>query len=94
MVGVLRLDPALIRGQLHPGTRDPGGNWHTPNVITASARNRLAMAFNGGFRLTDPSQPGDESEGRTAAPWSQGRPASSCAPPAPPMSASGTRKSG
>ena len=58
VVGVLRLDPALIRRQLHPGTRDPGGNWHTPNVITASARNRLAMAFNGGFRLTDPSHPG------------------------------------
>jgi hypothetical protein len=67
VVGVLRMDPTLIRGQLHPGTRDPGGNWHAPSIVAGNARNGLAVAFNGGFRLTDPSHPGYYSEGRTAA---------------------------
>ncbi|HEY0813612.1 MAG TPA: hypothetical protein VGE11_10060 [Pseudonocardia sp.] len=73
VVGVLRMDPTLISGQLHPGTRDPGGNWHTPSMITGSAQHGLAVAFNGGFRLTDPSHPGYYSEGRTAAPLHDGQ---------------------
>ena len=73
LVGVLRMDPTLVRGELHPGTRDPGGTWHTPAVITGAAQNGLAVAFNGGFRLTDPSHPGYYSEGRTAAPLNDGQ---------------------
>ncbi len=73
VIGVLRMDPTLIRGQLHPGTRDPGGAWHTPSVITASAQHGLAVAFNGGFRLTDPSHPGYYSEGRIAAHLNDGQ---------------------
>ena len=68
LVGVLRMDPTLVRGQLHPGTRDPGGTWHTPATITPATQHNLAVAFNAGFRLTDPSHPGYYSEGRTAAP--------------------------
>jgi hypothetical protein len=73
VVGVLRMDPTLIRGQLHPGTRDPGGTWHTPSIVAGNAQDRLAVAFNGGFRLTDPSHPGYFSEGRTAAPLVSGQ---------------------
>ena len=73
VVGVLRMDPTLIRGQLHPGTRDPGGNWRTPSMITGDAQQGLAVTFNGGFRLTDPSHPGYYSEGRTAAPLNDGQ---------------------
>lgn len=73
VVGVLRMDPTLIRGELHPGTRDPGGTWNAPSMISGNAQNGLAVAFNGGFRLTDPSHPGYYSEGRTVAPLTDGQ---------------------
>ena len=68
VVGVLRMDPALVRGRLHPGTRDPGGTWQAPNALTGAATRGLAVAFNGGFRLSDPSRPGYFSEGRAVTP--------------------------
>ncbi len=68
VVGVLRMDPALVRGELHPGTRDPGGSWHLGTSLAGAAEHGLAVAFNGGFRLSDPSRPGYYSEGRTVAP--------------------------
>lgn len=72
LVGVMRLDPALIRGELHPGTRDPGGSWSASTSLAGSAGSGIAAAFNGGFRLNDPSRPGYYSEGRSVAPLVDG----------------------
>lgn len=71
LVGVMRLDPTLVSGRLHPGTRDPGGSWRAATSVPASTSD-LAAAFNGGFRLNDPSHPGYYSEGRTVAPLVNG----------------------
>lgn len=65
VVGVLRMDPALVRGELRPGTTDPGGNWSAQPELTPTDDGDVAVAFNGGFRLTDPSRPGYFSQGRT-----------------------------
>ena len=65
VVGVLRMDPALVRGELRPGTTDPGGKWAASPSLMAAERDDVAVAFNGGFRLTDPSRPGYYSQGRT-----------------------------
>ena len=67
VVGVLRIDPALVRGELRPGTTDPGGAWHASAALTRDEMRSVAVAFNGGFRLTDPSHPGYYSQGRTVA---------------------------
>ena len=66
VVGVLRMDPTLVRGELRPGTTDPGGSWHSPSALTSAELRGVAVVFNGGFRLTDPSHPGYYSQGRTA----------------------------
>jgi hypothetical protein len=65
VVGVLRMDPTLVRGELRPGTTDPGGTWRTSSAVTANEMRSIAVVFNGGFRLTDPSHPGYYSQGRT-----------------------------
>jgi hypothetical protein len=65
VVGVLRMDPALVRGELRPGTTDPGGTWRASSSLTSDEMRSVAVAFNGGFRLTDPSHPGYYSQGRT-----------------------------
>ena len=72
VVGVLRMDPTLVRGQLHPGTLDPGGSWTTPTSLTGADQADVVAAFNGGFRLTDPSHPGYYAEGRTVKPLVDG----------------------
>jgi hypothetical protein len=73
LVGVMRLDPLLVRGELHPGTVDPGGSWRAATSLSGAAGNRIAAAFNGGFKLSDPSHNGYYSEGRTAAPLVSGK---------------------
>jgi hypothetical protein len=50
VVGVMRLDPALVRGELHPGTQDPGGSWQASTSLSGPAQNGIAAVFNGGFR--------------------------------------------
>ncbi len=72
VVGVLRMDPTLVRGQLHPGTLDPGGSWRASTSLTGAEQGAVAVAFNGGFRLSDPSSPGYYSEGRTVRPLVDG----------------------
>jgi hypothetical protein len=72
VVGVLRMDPALVRGQLRPGTRDPGGTWPEPTSLTG-AQAGLVATFNGGFRLSDPSHPGYYSDGRNVTPLVDGQ---------------------
>lgn len=73
VAGVMRMDPALVRGELHPGTRDPGGNWQAATSLGGTAGQHLAAVFNGGFRLNDPSRNGYYSEGRTVAPLVAGK---------------------
>ncbi|MDT7709693.1 MAG: hypothetical protein QOG20_5300, partial [Pseudonocardiales bacterium] len=73
VVGVMRMDPTLVRGELHPGTLDPGdGRWKASTSLTGTAQKGIAAAFNGGFRLSDPSHPGYYSEGRTVRPLVDG----------------------
>jgi hypothetical protein len=72
LVGVMRLDPALVRGELHPGTREPAGPWRASTSLSGSAGVGIAAVFNGGFRLNDPSHNGYYSEGRTVAPLVEG----------------------
>lgn len=72
VVGVLRMDPKLVRGQLHPGSLDPGGTWKASFGLTVAEQATVAVAFNGGFRLTDPSHNGYYSEGRTVTPLRPG----------------------
>lgn len=73
LVGVMWLDPTLVRGQLHPGTTDPGGRWAAGTALAGPDENRVAAVFNGGFKLSDPSHNGYYSEGRTVAPLVPGR---------------------
>ncbi len=72
LVGVLRMDPALVRGELHPGTLDPGGVWRASTSLAGAAGRGIAAVFNGGFRLTDPSHNGYYAEGRSVTPLVDG----------------------
>jgi hypothetical protein len=72
VVGVLRMDPTLVRGGLHPGTRDPGGTWKASFGLTRAEQRVVAVVFNGGFRLNDPSHNGYYAEGRTVTPLRDG----------------------
>jgi hypothetical protein len=72
VVGVMRMDPKLIRGELRPGTRDPGGSWQSATALTGQEQRTVAAVFNGGFRLNDPSHGGYYSEGRTVVPLLDG----------------------
>jgi hypothetical protein len=69
VAGVLWIDPTLVRGQLRPGSTDPGGTWQAANHLTDSEQQTVAAAFNAGFRLTNNSSHGGYySEGRTVLP--------------------------
>ncbi|HTK63960.1 MAG TPA: hypothetical protein VL595_16350 [Pseudonocardia sp.] len=72
LVGVMRIDPTLVRGELHPGTREPAGPWRASTSLSGPAGLGIAAAFNGGFRLNDPSHNGYYSEGRMVAPLVDG----------------------
>jgi hypothetical protein len=72
VAGVMRMNPALIRGELRPGTSDPGGTWRAATALTASEQRDVAAVFNGGFRLNDSGHGGYYSEGRTVAPLLDG----------------------
>ncbi|HZS21059.1 MAG TPA: hypothetical protein VFA63_08730, partial [Pseudonocardiaceae bacterium] len=73
VAGVMRIDPRLVRGELHPGTRDPGGVWRAPPQLAGAELTSVAAVFNGGFRLNDPSHNGYFSEGRTVRPLVGGK---------------------
>lgn len=73
LAGVLWMDPSLVRGQLRPGVRDPGGVWPEPTSLTPADQRTVAAAFNSGFRLTNnDSHGGYYSDGRTAVPLADG----------------------
>lgn len=68
VVGVLWMDPTLVRGVLHPGTEDPGGSWSTPTSVDTAEQRTVVTAFSAGFRLQGDSHGGWYSEGREARP--------------------------
>jgi hypothetical protein len=65
------LDPSFVRGQLHPGFLDPGGQWQAPNFLTPTLQGQVVAAFNSGFRL-NASHGGYYSEGRIVHPLRDG----------------------
>jgi hypothetical protein len=73
LAGVLWIDPTFVRGQLRPGTNDPGGTWQASTSLTTAEQHTVAAAFNAGFRLpNNASRGGYYSEGRTAVPLQNG----------------------
>jgi hypothetical protein len=73
LAGVMWIDPTFVRGQLRPGTTDPGGSWQASSSLTAPEYADVAAAFNAGFRLTrGASHGGYYSEGRTVVPLQDG----------------------
>ncbi|MDL5157730.1 hypothetical protein [Actinomycetospora termitidis] len=67
-VGVLWMDPTLVRGVLHPGTEDPGGSWPVPSEIDDTEQRTVVAAFSAGFRLQGDSHGGWFLDGRQARP--------------------------
>lgn len=72
LVGVLWMDPNLVRGQLHPGFLDPGGTWQADTSLTPAEQRTVVAVFNGGFRLNGASHGGYYSQGRTVRPLVDG----------------------
>src|SRR5438270_1401976 len=66
LVGVIWIDPTLVRGQLHPGFQDPGGASLAETSLSAAEQHTVLAVFNGGFRLNGASHGGYFSQGRTA----------------------------
>ncbi len=71
VAGVMWIDPTLVRGQLQPGYKDPGGSWQAADQITTATQSDVVAAFNAGFRLNS-SAGGYFSEGRTVVPLQNG----------------------
>lgn len=68
LVGVLWMDPTLVRGVLHPGTEDPGGDWSVPPSVDSTEQRTVVTAFSAGFRLQGDSHGGWYLDGREARP--------------------------
>lgn len=68
LVGVLWMDPTLVRGVLHPGTEDPGGSWPVPPSVDTTEQRTVVSAFSAGFRLQGDSHGGWYLDGREARP--------------------------
>jgi hypothetical protein len=66
LVGVMWIDPTLIRGELHPGFQDPGGTGLAGTSLTPAEQRTVVAVFNGGFRLNGASHGGYYSHGRIA----------------------------
>lgn len=73
LAGVMRLDPRLVRGQLHPGTTEPRGTWQASTSLQGTDLTSVAAVFNGGFKLSDPSHNGYFAEGRVVSPLIPGK---------------------
>jgi hypothetical protein len=68
LAGVLWMDPTLVRGVLHPGTEDPGGDWSVPPSVDPTEQRTVVSAFSTGFRLQGDSHGGWYLDGREARP--------------------------
>ncbi len=72
LVGVMWIDPTLVRGQLHPGFQDPGATSLAATSLTAAEQHTVVAVFNGGFRLNGASHGGYFSQGHAARPLVDG----------------------
>jgi hypothetical protein len=72
LVGVMWMDPTLVRGQLHPGFQDPGATSLAATSLTAAEQHTVVAVFNGGFRLNGASHGGYFNQGYTARPLVDG----------------------
>lgn len=72
LIGVMWIDPTLVRAQLHPGFREPSGTWQAGTSLSAADQRSVLAAVNAGFRLNGASHGGYYSEGRTARPLVDG----------------------
>ncbi|NMO89153.1 hypothetical protein [Actinomycetospora sp. TBRC 11914] len=68
LVGVLWLNPTLVRGVLHPGTEDPGGDFPVPPSVDSTEQRTVVSAFSAGFRLQGDSHGGWYLDGKEARP--------------------------
>jgi hypothetical protein len=67
--GVMWIDPTFVRGQLRPGVGEPSGTWQAATSLSPFEQQKVAAAFNAGFRLPrGASHGGYYSEGHTAIP--------------------------
>ena len=71
MAGIAWIDTTAVRGQLFPGTTQPGGQWSVPFNIPLDQKPNLVAAFNSGFLLNE-AQGGFYLEGREAVPLRNG----------------------
>lgn len=73
LAAMMWLDPKLLSAQLHPGyPSDPPGQFSAPYLITGAAKQTVAAAHNGGFRLNGASRGGYYADGRVAVPLRDG----------------------
>lgn len=71
VVGVLRVDPALVRMKLVAGSEQPGAGAPGDGEVPTADRATLVAAFNAGFRMAE-ANGGWFSAGRTAVPLRDG----------------------
>ncbi len=69
--GIVWIDTTAVKGQLFPGTTQPGGQWSVPFNIPLDQKPSLLAAFNSGFLLNE-AQGGFYLEGREAVPLRNG----------------------
>jgi hypothetical protein len=72
LAGLMWIDPTFVRGQLQPGSKDPGGSWQAKDHIVPELQTKIVAVFNAGFRLNGASEGGYYSEGRTVVPLRDG----------------------
>lgn len=53
VVGVMRIDPSLVRMRLIPGTEQPGGSVAGNGAVPTDDRASLVATFNAGFRMNE-----------------------------------------
>ena len=71
VVGLVRMDPALVRLRLFAGTEDPGGTWPEHGEVPPSDLSQLLAVFNSGFRQRE-AKGGFWMAGREAVPLVSG----------------------
>jgi hypothetical protein len=70
-VGIVSMDPRVLRAELIAGTRDPGGRWPEGAEVPVAQRRSLAAAFNAGFKFSD-TRGGFAADGRVTRPLVDG----------------------
>jgi len=69
--GVAWIDTTAVKGQLFPGSTQPGGQWTVPFNVPLDQKPNLLAAFNSGFLLNE-AQGGFYLEGHEAVPLRNG----------------------